>query len=289
MPTILVTGGNGQLGRELKNRCQQLPDYEFIFTDIEDLDICNSRAVKEYFQAQAPSYLINCAAYTAVDKAETEKDLAQKVNSSAVKILNDACMQYNARMIHISTDYVFDGLLFRPYREEDTPHPLSVYGKSKLSGEKKLSPFNSIVIRTSWLYSAHGNNFLKTMLRVGKEKGALRVVFDQVGTPTYAGNLADAILSVIKFCQKSTFPHGIYHFSNEGVCSWFDFAREILIKAEVKASLDPIETKEYPTPAQRPYYSVLNKHKIKSTFGIGIPHWQDGLVSCLKDFANGTS
>ncbi len=284
MPNILVTGGNGQLGTELRKRSSSLSDFNIIFSDLADLDICNAKAVKEYFRSQMPEYLINCAAYTAVDKAEAEKDLAQKVNSNAVKILNDACMQYNTRMIHISTDYVFDGLLFRPYREEDTPHPLSVYGKTKLSGEKKLSPFNSIIIRTSWLYSAHGNNFLKTMLRIGREKGALRVVFDQVGSPTYAGNLAEAIYSIIQFCQKSIFPHGIYHFSNEGVCSWYDFAREILIKSDVKAKIEPIETKEYPTAAQRPYYSVLNKHKIKSTFGIAIPHWEEGLISCLKDF-----
>jgi dTDP-4-dehydrorhamnose reductase len=283
MPNILVTGGNGQLGIELKKRCQGLPDINFLFTDIEDLDISNTRDVNEFFRINAPAYLINCAAYTAVDKAETEKELAQKVNSTAVKILNDACLQYNTRMIHISTDYVFDGLIFRPYTEEDSPHPLSEYGKSKLAGEKKLSPFNSIVIRTAWLYSAYGNNFLKTMLRLGHEKGALRVVSDQVGSPTYAGDLADGLLSVIKFCQKSVFPHGIYHFSNEGVCSWYDFAREILIKANIAATIEPIETKDYPTPAQRPYYSVLNKHKIKSTFGISIPHWQEGLLSCLND------
>jgi dTDP-4-dehydrorhamnose reductase len=285
MPNILVTGGNGQLGTEIKKRCSSLSGFNFIFTDLENLDITNTKAVKDFFREHLPVFLINCAAYTSVDKAETEKELSQKVNSTAVKILNDACLQYNVRMIHISTDYVFDGLLFRPYREEDTPHPISVYGKSKLSGEKKLSPFNSIIIRTSWLYSAHGNNFLKTMLRVGREKGALRVVFDQVGSPTYAGDLADAILAVIRYCQKAVFPHGVYHFSNEGVCSWYDFAREILIKAGVKSSLEPIETKEYPTPAQRPYYSVLNKHKIKATFGITIPHWQEGLVSCLKDFS----
>jgi dTDP-4-dehydrorhamnose reductase len=284
MPNILVTGGNGQLGTELRKRSSSLTGYNIIFSDLEDLDISNVKAVNEYFRAQMPDYLINCAAYTAVDKAETEKDLAQKVNSNAVKILNDACMQYNTRMIHISTDYVFDGLLFRPYREDDNPNPLSVYGKSKLSGEKKLSPFNSIIIRTSWLYSAHGNNFLKTMLRIGREKAALRVVFDQVGSPTYAGNLADTIYSIIRHSQNSVFQYGLYHFSSEGVCSWYDFAREILIKSEIKASIEPIETKEYPTAAQRPYYSVLNKHKIKSAFGITIPHWEEGLISCLKDF-----
>jgi dTDP-4-dehydrorhamnose reductase len=285
MPNILVTGGNGQLGNELKKRSPGLSGINFLFTDIEDMDISNNRDVNEYFRINTPAYLINCAAYTAVDKAETEKELAKKVNSTAVKILNDACLQYNTRMIHISTDYVFDGLIFRPYTEEDSTHPLSEYGKTKLAGEKKLSPFNSIIIRTAWLYSAHGNNFLKTMLRLGREKGALRVVSDQVGSPTYAGDLADGILSVIKYCQKSVFPHGIYHFTNEGICSWYDFAREILILANVSASIEPIESKDYPTPAQRPFYSVLNKNKIKSTFGITIPHWQDGLVACLKDIA----
>jgi dTDP-4-dehydrorhamnose reductase len=284
MADILVTGGNGQLGRELKKRCSALPEFNFLFTDIEDFDISNSKAVKEYFGAHTPTYLINCAAYTAVDKAESDKELAQKVNSTAVKILNDACLLYNTRMIHISTDYVFDGFLYRPYNEEDTPHPLSVYGKSKLAGERKLSPFNSITIRTSWLYSAHGNNFLKTMLRIGREKGSLRVVFDQVGSPTYAGDLANCILSIIEYSQKSAYAYGIYHFTNEGICSWYDFAREILKRANVECTIEPIETKDYPTPAQRPFYSILNKHKIKSTFGISIPHWQEGLNSCLNDF-----
>lgn len=284
MPDIIVTGGNGQLGKELKKRSVELPDFTFFFVDIEDFDISNTKSVKEYFQAHTPSYLINCAAYTAVDKAETDKELAQKVNSTAVKILNDACLSYNTRMIHISTDYVFDGLLYRPYTEEDTPHPLSVYGKSKLAGERKLSPFNSIIIRTSWLYSAHGSNFLKTMLRIGREKGSVRVVFDQVGSPTFAGDLADCILSVVKYSQKSKFANGLYHFSNEGVCSWYDFALQILQEANVACAVEPIETKDYPTPVQRPYYSVLNKHKIKSTFGISIPHWRDGLTKCLKDF-----
>ena len=285
MPEILVTGGNGQVGRELNKRSAEMPEFTLRFVDIEDFDISNASDVNEYFRTHTPAYLINCAAYTAVDKAETEKVIAQKVNSSAVKILNDACLLHNTRMIHISTDYVFDGLLYRPYTEEDTPHPLSVYGKSKLAGEKKLSPFNSIIIRTSWLYSAHGNNFLKTILRIGREKGSLRVVFDQIGSPTYAGDLADGILSIVKYSQKEVFTNGIYHFSNEGVCSWYDFAREILQKANVKCAVEPIETKDYPTPAQRPYYSVLNKHKIKSTFGITIPHWQDGLDSCLKEIS----
>lgn len=283
MPKILVTGANGQLGTELRKRCRNLPAFTFLFADIEEFDICNDKSVNDYFIEHTPAYLINCAAYTAVDKAESDKKTAHKVNSEAVKILNEACLQHNTRMIHISTDYVFDGKSFRPYIEEDVPHPLSVYGKSKLAGEQKLSPFNSIIIRTSWLYSAQGNNFMKTMLRLGREKGSLRVVFDQVGSPTYAGDVADCILSILQYSQNSGFANGIYHFSNEGVCSWYDFAREIMQRANIECTIEPIETKDYPTPAARPYFSVLNKHKIKSTFGISIPHWQDGLISCMKE------
>ena len=282
MDKILVTGANGQLGNELRALAAQYPDFGFLFTDLEELDICNPTAVNKYLSASRPAFLVNCAAYTAVDKAESDRETAFRLNAEALKNLNESCLQFNTRIIHISTDYVFDGKSYVPYNENDATRPNSVYGESKLAGERKLSSFNSIVIRTSWLYSIHGQNFVKTMLRLGKERERLRVVYDQVGTPTLAADLAGAIMQIILHSNAQVFQPGIYHYSNEGVTSWYDFAREVFKLAHLGCIAEPIETKDYPLPAPRPHYSVLNKQKIRSTFGLAIPHWQDSLEKCIE-------
>ncbi len=286
MDKILITGANGQLGNEFRQLAPQHPEIEFIFTDVAELDICNARAVSDFLSLHKPSFLVNCAAYTAVDKAETDRDAAFRLNSDAVKNLNDGCLQHNVRLIHVSTDYVFDGKSYIPYNETDATRPASVYGESKLAGERRLSSFNSIIIRTSWLYSSFGNNFVKTMMRIGAERELVRVVFDQVGTPTYAADLADAILQIFLHSKANVFTPGIFHYSNEGVTSWYDFARQVMLLSGRTCRVEPIETKEYPTPTARPPYSVLNKEKIKQTFGIHIPHWQDSLEKCIALLKN---
>ncbi len=287
---ILVTGANGQLGSELKYLTKKkvksfIKGVNFTFIDIKNLDLGNSEAVKEYFTSNTFDYIINCAAYTAVDKAETEKDLAYLINSVSVKNIVSTLTE-KTKFIHISTDYVFNGQSYSPYTEEMQTNPKSVYGMSKLMGESEaLKHEKTIIIRTSWLYSKHGNNFVKTIHKLSKEKEELKVVFDQIGNPTYARDLAKAIIEILDFSIKTEdFKSGIYHFSNEGVCSWYDLAKEIINLNNSNCSIMAIETKDYPTPATRPFYSVLNKSKIKSEFNITIPHWKDSLINFFKEF-----
>jgi dTDP-4-dehydrorhamnose reductase len=284
MPTILVTGANGQLGSELRKLSIRHSDWNFTFTDVNELDITNPEAIKTFNKGQNIDYVINCAAYTAVDKAESDLDLAKKINIDAVKNLTELASENNAVLIHVSTDYVFDGTACIPYTEDITTNPQSVYGNTKLEGELAALKYDkSVIIRTAWLYSTFGNNFVKTMLRLGKERPELRVVFDQVGSPTYAEDLAGAILSVIAGCEKDGVKPGIFHYSNEGVCSWFDFTWEILNFTKSSCIVKPIESKDYPAPAKRPSYSVFNKSKIKSTYGIDIPYWKTSLYKCLTE------
>ena len=273
----LVVGSNGQLGCELKARLSSEADYK----DHTSLDITNETAVEKFFKENRYDIVINCAAYTAVDKAEDDKEAADRVNRVGPALL----AKYGRNIIHISTDYVFDGTAHTPYRETDPTNPQSVYGCTKLAGEKAVlqEAQSAAIIRTSWLYSAHGNNFLKTMRRVGAERENLGVIFDQIGTPTYAGDLADAIVSILP--QMKNVKKEIYHFSNEGIASWYDFAVAIMALSNIKCIIEPIETRQYVTRATRPPYSVLNKSKIKDEFGISIPHWMDGLKRCISHIA----
>ena len=282
MFNILVTGSNGQLGSEIKELSKEY-DYNFFFTTRDDIDITNKDNIREFCQKNSINVIINCAAYTAVDKAESDEINADLINRKAVKKLALVSKELNIKLIHISTDYVFDGKNFKPYCEEYKTNPQSVYGKTKLDGENemiKINPKNSIIIRTSWVYSYYGANFVKTMLRLGKEKESLGVIFDQVGTPTYARDLARVILDVLpKIANEKV---QIYNYSNEGVLSWYDFAKEIMKMSKLDCKINPIETFQYPTPAKRPHFSLLNKGKIKKEFGIEIPYWKDGLDDCLK-------
>jgi len=278
---ILVTGSNGQLGSELKVLSENF-NAEFIFTDRAELDITNANAVNEFIANTKPDFVINGAAYTAVDKAETDQEPAYAINATAVGYLAAACKTNHAKYIQVSTDFVFDGARYTPYKEDDATNPLSVYGKSKLQGEQLCLQNNeeTIIIRTSWLYSSFGNNFVKTMLRLSSERSELKVIFDQTGTPTYARDLAQAILQIIQH-EKVKNTSGIFHFSNQGVCSWFDFAKAVVDLSGNICKVLPIETFEYPTPAIRPHYSVLNKRKITETFGLEIPYWRDSLEACM--------
>ncbi|MGJ0330033.1 dTDP-4-dehydrorhamnose reductase [Aliarcobacter cryaerophilus] len=279
---ILVTGSNGQLGSEIRELASKY-SYNFFFTDRNNIDITSKDDIRKFCQTNSINVIINCAAYTAVDKAESDMENADLVNRKAVKKLSIVAKELNIKLIHISTDYVFDGKNFKPYVEEFQTNPQSVYGKTKLDGEIELldiNPLNSIIIRTSWVYSYYGNNFVKTMLRLGKEKEELGVIFDQVGTPTYAKDLAITILDIVPQIENSKVE--IYNYSNEGVLSWYDFAKEIMKMAKLNCKINPIETYQYPTPAKRPHFSLLNKSKIKSKFNLEIPYWKDGLDDCLK-------
>ncbi|MDD4516277.1 dTDP-4-dehydrorhamnose reductase [Massilibacteroides sp.] len=280
MKKILVTGANGQLGSCLKSLAVDFPSYCFLYADIDVLDLADKDAVFAYFKENELTYVLNCAAYTAVDKAEDDQRLCSLVNCDAVKNIGEAAALFHIKVIHVSTDYVFDGTNYKPYQETDPTCPISVYGKTKLAGEQALMQVcpESVIIRTSWLYSEFGNNFVKTMLRLGKERDQLSVIYDQIGTPTYAGDLASAMLAIV---HADTFVPGLYHFSNEGVCSWYDFTIRILQLAGIDCRVSPIETKDYPTKAARPHYSVLNKSKIKSTYKIVIPHWEASLNKML--------
>ena len=279
---ILVTGSNGQVGSEIKELASNYP-YNFFFTNRSNIDITNKDDIRNFCQTNSINVIINCAAYTAVDKAQSDIENADLVNRKAVKKLSIVAKELNIKLIHISTDYVFDGKNFKPYVEEFQTNPQSVYGKTKLDGENEIrdiNPLNSIIIRTSWVYSYYGNNFVKTMLRLGKEKEELGVIFDQVGTPTYAKDLAKTILDIVPQIENSKVE--IYNYSNEGVLSWYDFAKEIMKMAKLNCKINPIETYQYPTPAKRPHFSLLNKSKIKSKFNLEIPYWKDGLDDCLK-------
>lgn len=284
---ILVTGTKGQLGNEIRLLSETYPQFQFVYVDIDDLDLTDEGKVSKYIAENAFHYIINCAAYTAVDKAEDDLETAYKVNRNAVMYLAQAAHQANAKIIHISTDYVFDGTAVKPYRENDRVNPQSIYGKSKLEGEDILRKFcpESIIIRTAWLYSTFGNNFVKTMIRLGKEKDALNVVSDQLGTPTYAGDLAKAILDIIVWIeQKENMPVGIFHYSNEGEISWYDFAVKIHELAGIKdCKITPVPTSAYPTRAKRPAYSILDKHKITQTFQLKIPDWKTSLQKCINE------
>lgn len=278
---VMITGAAGQLGSELKELSGNFPGCSFTFTDINELDITNSKAVSDFFKKNSFDYLVNCAAYTAVDKAESDLESAKALNALAPGYLAMVAASFGIRLIHISTDFVFDGMKSTPYTEEDHPLPLSAYGKTKLDGEYEIKKFLSdyMIIRTSWLYSIFGNNFVKNMIRYGKERGKLNVVFDQSGTPTWAKDLAEAIMQII---SKDHFKPGIYHYSNEGVTSWYDFAKVIMNRLKIKCELTPIRTADYPTPAIRPAYSVMDKGLFKKTFDLKIPFWQDSLEKCLK-------
>ena len=280
-PTILVTGANGQLGKELQRLSPAYPQYSFVFAGREDLPIHHFEMIRHYFSVYHPDYVINCAAYTAVDRAEAEKDMAYQVNAEAVGVLAAVCREQGAKLIHISTDYVFDGWSAKPYREEDPTNPQSVYGASKLEGEKQAFRYNpdSIVIRTSWVYSEFGKNFVRTMLKLMSEKKAINVVNDQSGAPTYAADLAGAILQVI---HSGKWVPGIYHYSNEGVISWYEFAMAIRDLAGSSCTIHPIPTAQYPTPAKRPAWSVLDLTRIKNTWGIQPRPWHKSLETCLR-------
>ena len=282
MKHILVTGSNGQLGSELQALAPAHDDTcRFFFTDVAELDITDRQAVYSFIEQNRISVIVNCAAFTAVDKAESEPELCNLLNHIAPGYLAEAIASVGGTMIQISTDYVFDGTSCKPYKEEDITNPQTVYGRTKLAGEESVirTCAGSMVIRTAWLYSTYGNNFVKTMLRLGKERDKLGVVADQIGTPTYARDLANAILTVI---EKGIKP-GVYHFTNEGTCSWYDFTKAIhRMEGIENCEVSPIHTEDYPVPAKRPHYSVLDKTKIKQTYELDIRWWEDALKDCLK-------
>ena len=280
MKNILITGANGQLGNEMRVLSAEYPEYSYFFTDVEELNICNEQAVMDYVGDHQIHVIVNCAAYTAVDKAEEDVELCTKLNADAVGYLAKAAEAFGAEFIQISTDYVFDGKAHIPYQETEPTCPNSVYGSTKLAGDQISLTLctRSMVIRTAWLYSTFGNNFVKTMIRLGRERDSLGVIFDQVGTPTYARDLARAIFAAIR---QGVTP-GIYHFSNEGVCSWYDFTKAIHRLAGITTcNVKPLHTSEYPTKAKRPHYSVLDKTKIKHTYGIEVPYWEESLQKCI--------
>ncbi len=307
MTNILVTGSNGQLGSEIRDLSSEY-SYNFFFTDRESFDISNEKNIKDFIKTNAIDAIINCAAYTAVDKAESDEVNADAINHLAVKYLAKASKENSIKLIHVSTDYVFDGTNHKPYTETDATNPNGIYGKTKLAGENtmiNINPLNSIIIRTSWVYSSFGANFVKTMLRLGRERDELGVIFDQVGTPTYARDLARAILDIlpqldsrikhendeILKSEDDITRHSqldwessvqVYNYSNEGVLSWYDFAKEIMRMAKLECKINPIESSAYPTPATRPHFSLINKSKIKKEFNLEIPYWKDSLDECLK-------
>jgi len=284
---VLVTGANGQLGSEIRKISGLFSEMEFCFTDVAELDITNPAKVAEFLAGFNPEFLVNCAAYTAVDKAETDLETATLLNATAVGILAEQSAKLDCKMIHVSTDYVFNGNGPRPYKEDDPVDPQSAYGRTKLDGEVLCLKFNpeSIIIRTSWLYSAFGNNFVKTMVRLGNEKTELGVIADQIGSPTNAADLACAILTIISsvVSVEKPFTPGIYHYSNEGVASWYDFTKAIFDIAKINCMVKPIASEDYPSPVKRPPYSVMNKSKIKLIFGLQIPHWRDSLTEYFQN------
>ncbi len=284
-PRIIVTGANGQVGKEIRSLVSSFPAFDFLFLSREDLPIHHFGLVRNYFETVQPFACINCAAYTAVDKAETEKDLAMLVNGESVGVLAAACKMYKTKFIHISTDYIFNGTATQPYPETAATDPVNYYGNTKLKGEILCQDNNpeAIIIRTSWVYSEYGNNFVKTMIRLMKEKESINVVNDQVGSPTYAADLAMVMLQIIAAAKADAkkWKPGIYHFSNDAVISWYDFAVAIGQMLQTKCNINPIPTSGFPTPAKRPAYSVLDKKKITETFGIRLKNWKDSLRHCL--------
>lgn len=289
---IMVTGSTGQLGTELQKLSVAYPDFDYIFLSEEDLSILDFERVRHFFDLHQPHYLVNCAAYTAVDRAESDKEIAYKVNADAVGFLAGLCCEYNTRFVHISTDYVFDGTASEPYKTDDKTNPQSVYGASKLEGEKLAFQNNpdTILIRTSWVYSEFGNNFVKTMMRLMNERDEINVVNDQFGSPTYAADLADVILQIIvtlpslnlssNSYRNST--HGIYHYTNEGIINWYDFALAIKELIGSTCKINPISTAQYPTPAKRPAYSALDKSKITAVYNIKLKDWKTSLFACIS-------
>ncbi|MDY0098763.1 MAG: dTDP-4-dehydrorhamnose reductase [Bacteroidales bacterium] len=285
MARILVTGASGQLGREIEVISKKYFGYEFNFTDINELDITDPEKVNSSVKDFRPDWIINCAAYNFVEKAESEPEKAMLINGTAVRNITSAIRESECKFIHISSDYVFNGSSTKPYSESDLTDPLSAYGKSKLAGEKyALEFYGTMILRTSWLYSAFGENFLKTILKKTAGNNEVKVVFDQTGTPTYAADLAGAILDIVAGVIRNqlAFNTGIYHYSNEGVCSWYDFAVEIVREAGIDCMIRPVLSREFPSSVTRPSYSVLNKGKIKENYGLEIPHWRDSLKKCIE-------
>jgi dTDP-4-dehydrorhamnose reductase len=285
MAIILITGANGQLGNELKVVSRNFYGYDFIFSDIDSLDITDPEKTADYIKKSRPDWIINCAAYNLVDKAESEPDTAMLINGLAVKNITEVIKGTECRFIHISSDYVYDGKSNVPYNEYSHPDPLSAYGRSKLAGEKfALLHSGSMIIRTSWLYSSFGNNFVKTILKLAREKEQLEVVFDQTGSPTYAADLAEAVIKIVSGVIRNQFAlnAGIYNYSNEGVCSWYDFASEIIMDAGLTCRVKPVLAKDFKQEARRPAYSVMDKNKIKDTYDLSIPHWSTSLKKCMK-------
>ena len=286
MKRILITGANGQLGNEMRVLSEEYPEHAYFFTDVAELDICNEQAVMDFVKANGIHTIVNCAAYTAVDNAEDHVEFCTRLNADAVGYLAKSAEANGAEFIQISTDYVFDGTAHVPYKETDPTCPESVYGSTKLEGERNALAYCSraMVVRTAWLYSTFGNNFVKTMIRLGKERDSLGVIFDQIGTPTYARDLARAIFEAIR---QGVVP-GVYHFSNEGVCSWYDFANAIYRLAGITTcQVKPLHTSEYPAKAKRPHYSVLDKSKIKATYGMEVPYWMESLEECIEALSDG--
>ena len=284
LKNVLITGANGQLGNEMRLVAATDAERVYHFTDVAELDICDEEAIERFVVEHAIDCIVNCAAYTNVNKAEEDAELCDKLNHLAPANLARVAAKHGASLIHVSTDYVFNGQHYIPYKEDDDTCPNSVYGTTKLAGEQAIQALcaDAVIIRTAWLYSTFGNNFVKTMLRLGSERAELGVVFDQIGTPTYARDLARAIHHII---GNGVVP-GIYHYSNEGVCSWYDFTKAIFeLGGITTCALKPLHTDEYPTPAARPHYSVLDKTKIKQTYGVEVPYWMDSLRECIKQLS----
>ena len=289
---ILVTGASGQLGRSIENFVKKSNiNHSFVFVTREELDLSSKSNIKSYFKNHKFDLIINCAAFTAVDRAELYEEEANKINHLAVKQIAEIAKRNSIKLIHISTDFVFDGLTNQPYSETDTTSPLNIYGKSKLAGEDSIlsiMKFDAIIIRTSWLYSEYGNNFVTTILKLAEKNSSLNIVSDQIGSPTYAVDLAQVILTIVKSEKfiESNKKSQIYHYSNEGVCNWYDFAKEIINISGVKCTIKPIKTEDYPTAAKRPQYSLLSKKKISKEFNLKINYWQDSLKHCIQNLSN---
>ncbi len=277
---ILVTGANGQLGHEFEYLAAAFPDMDFLFTDKEELDLRQEEEIKRFFEEHQPDVCINCAAYTAVDKAETAVDLCRKINKTAVAYLAQSCQSYGTQLVHFSSDYVYHNKVNRPMLETDPTTPKGIYAITKLEGELEAAKCDALIIRTSWVYSSFGHNFVKTMLRLGRERDQLKIVYDQIGAPTYARDIAQVCLQIIQQSDKNI--AGIYNFSNAGISSWYDLAKAVFEIKGIDCKISPIPSSGYPTPAQRPHYSVLDTRKIQEAFGITIPHWRDSVEDCLS-------